>query len=312
LLFGAIAAWYIAIRKNTYSAELTMMTNQEKSNSYSPLLQIMGQFGMSGGSEAVNAEKIVELLFTRLIIVNTLLKTDTINNEADLLVNHFIKEFNVNDLQNDNYEFKGFVFKSKLNQNFTLKENKLIQYIYKEITEHHLTAGASKNGIVEVNYKSISEGFSKKYLDNLFETISEYYIGKTNQKQRETYDIVKYYNDSLRTALRKTEAEWAILSDRNALKVKNEGRLNQLRKTHELEALNVAYIEAVKNLEVAKINLINQTPILQLIDRPVFPLKENKTNYPLIIFAVLLLTCFFATVIIIVNKIIKDALKNNR
>jgi len=83
LLFGAIAAWYIAIRKNTYSAELTMMTNQEKSNSYSPLLQIMGQFGMSGGSEAVNAEKIVELLFTRLIIVNTLLKTDTINNEAD-------------------------------------------------------------------------------------------------------------------------------------------------------------------------------------------------------------------------------------
>jgi len=287
-----------------------MMTNQEKSSRYSPLLQIMGQFGMSGGSESVNAEKIVELLFTRLIIGNTLFKTDSINNQPDLLINHFIKEFSIDDGAGDETEFQNITFISKKNEDYTIKENKVIQDIYKEITEHHLTAGTSDNGIVEVNYKSISESFSKKYLDNLFETISEYYISKSNQKQRETYDIVKYYNDSLQTALRKAEAEWAILSDKNVFKVKNEGRLNQLRKTHELEALNIAYTESVKNLELAKFNLINQTPILQLIDSPVFPLKENKTNYPLIIFAVLTLTFFFAIVIITINKIIKDALKS--
>jgi len=217
-----------------------MMTNQEKSSRYSPLLQIMGQFGMSGGSESVNAEKIVELLFTRLIIGNTLFKTDSINNQPDLLINHFIKEFSVNDEVDDETELQNITFIPKKNEDYTIKENKIIQDIYKEITEHHLTAGTSDNGIVEVNYKSISESFSKKYLDNLFETISEYYISKSNQKQRETYDIVKYYNDSLQTALRKAEAEWAILSDKNVFKVKNEGRLNQLRKTHELEALNIA------------------------------------------------------------------------
>jgi len=286
-----------------------MMTNQEKSSRYSPLLQIMGQFGMPGGGEAVNAEKIVELLYTRLIIVNTLFKKDTINNSADLLINHFCNEFAVNNRYDEKPGMQDLVFASKPGNDFTVEENKVIQDIYKEITEHHLTAGVSDNGIVEVNYRSISESFSKKYLDNLFETISEYYINKTNQKQRETYDIVKYYNDSLQTTLRKTEAEWAIFSDKNVYKVTHEGRLNQLRKTHELEALNAAYIESVKNLELAKYNLINQTPILQLIDKPVFPLKVNKTNYPLIIFAVLVLTCFFAIVIITVNKIIKDALK---
>lgn len=288
------------------------MTNQEKSSSYSPLMQIMGQFGISSGSESVNAEKIVELLFTRLIIVNTLFKTDTINNQPNLLINHFVNEFDVNNWYGGEPNFQNVNFKTKSGGNYSVEENKLIQDIYKEIIEHHLTAGISDNGIVEVNYKSISESFSKKYLDNLFETISQYYISKSNQKQRETFDIVKYYNDSLRTTLRKTEAEWAILSDKNVFKVKNEGRLNQLRKTHELEALNAAYIESVKNLELAKFNLINQTPILQLIDQPVFPLKENKTNYPLIIFAVLVLSTFFATIIITINKIIKDALKNKQ
>jgi len=162
------------------------MTNQEKSSRYSPLLQIMGQFGMSGGSESVNAEKIVELLFTRLIIGNTLFKIDSINNQPDLLINHFIKEFNVDDGSDDETEIKNISFKSKKTEAYTIEENKIIQDIYKEITERHLTAGTSDNGIVEVNYKSISEPFSKKYLDNLFETISEYYISKTNQKQRET------------------------------------------------------------------------------------------------------------------------------
>lgn len=309
LLFGALAAWYISIRKSTYTAKLTMMTNQEKGGQYNPLMQIMGQFGIAGGSEAVNADKIVELLYTKLILVNTLLKTDSINNKADLLVNHFIKEFNVNNWYGDDENLQKLVFSTKINEQLTLTESKVIQDIYKEITEHHLTAGVSKNGIVEVNYKSISEAFSKKYLDNLFQTISEYYISKSNQKQRETYDIVMYYNDSLQTALRKTESEWAILSDKNVFKTKKKGRLNELRKTHELEALNAAYIESVKNLELAKFNLINQTPILQLIDQPVFPLKENKTNYPLIIFAVLILTFFFAGIIITINKIIKDALK---
>jgi len=310
ILFGALAAWYISIRKNTYTAKLTLMTNQEKGNRYAPLMQIMGQFGMSGGSEGVDADKIIELLFTRLIISSALFKTDTINKKTDLLVNHFIKEFNAKAWYDGKPALQNIVFKTKADENFTVEENKIVQDIYKEITEHHLTAGTSDNGIVEVNYKSISEPFAKIYLDNLYETLSEYYISKSNQKQRETFDIVKYYNDSLQNALRRAEAEWAILSDKNVFKVKNEGRLNQLRKTNELEALNVAYIESVKNLELAKFNLINQTPILQLIDRPVFPLKENKTNYPLIIFAVLVLTFFFSVIVVVLNKIVKDALKN--
>jgi len=143
----------------------------------------------------------------------------------------------------------------------------------------------------------------------LFETLSEFYVSKTNQRQRETYTMAQNYFDSLSLELRQAEFELASLKDKNVLKVKSKGVLEELRTLRKVETLNVAYTESLKNLELSKFNLINQTPILQLIDRPVYPLKENKANIILIAFAVLMLCFFFATIIIIANKIIKDALK---
>jgi len=55
--------------------------------------------------------------------------------------------------------------------------------------------------------------------------------------------------------------------------------------------------------------LISQTPILQLIDKPVFPLKENKPNLLLIAFVTFALGWLLATMLIIFLKIIRDALK---
>jgi hypothetical protein len=39
------------------------------------------------------------------------------------------------------------------------------------------------------------------------------------------------------------------------------------------------YAEIVKNLEVSKTSLIQETPTVQIVDRPELPLKENKTGF---------------------------------
>lgn len=309
LLFGGLALWYLSIRVTTYSGKLTLMTNEEKSSNYSPLLQIMGQFGMSGNAEAVNAEKIIELLYSRLIIVKTLNKLGTIEDKDDLLMNHYAQAFNINKWYHEKPELKNVTFTPKDYSAYNWSENRISQDIYQEIVDHHLKAGTSENGIIEINFTSMSEEFSKAFLDNLFETLSEFYITKTNQRQRETFDIVQHYYDSLQVELRQAEFELASLKDKNILKTKSKGMLEELRAFRKVETLNVAYTEALKNLEMSKFNLINQTPILQLIDQPVYPLKENKPKIMLISFVVLLFTFFFASLFIISNKIIKDALK---
>ena len=75
-----------------------------------------------------------------------------------------------------------------------------------------------------------------------------------------------------------------------------------------VEVLNAMYLEIVKNLELSKITLLNQTPIINIIDTPTLPLKEDKKSK--ILFGVLggflggfLSICFF-----IFRKLFKDAL----
>jgi len=172
LLFGGLALWYLSIRVTTYSGKLTLMTNEEKSSNYSPLLQIMGQFGISGNAEAVNAEKIIELLYSRLIIVKTLNKVSNINGKDDLLMNHYANAFNINKWYNEEPELKNVEFITKSYAEYNWAENKISQDIFQEIVEHHLKAGTSENGIIEINFTSMSEEFSKSFLDNLFETLS--------------------------------------------------------------------------------------------------------------------------------------------
>jgi uncharacterized protein involved in exopolysaccharide biosynthesis len=38
------------------------------------------------------------------------------------------------------------------------------------------------------------------------------------------------------------------------------------------------YLEIVKNLELSKITLLNKTPIINIIDEPILPLKDNKMS----------------------------------
>ena len=68
------------------------------------------------------------------------------------------------------------------------------------------------------------------------------------------------------------------------------------------------YLELVKNIEVSKLTLLNQTPIIQVIDKPILPLENTKMS----IFLVLLITIFISTtfsiIYIVLRKLVNDSL----
>ena len=75
-----------------------------------------------------------------------------------------------------------------------------------------------------------------------------------------------------------------------------------------VEVLNTMYLELVKNIEVSKLTLLNQTPIIQVIDKPILPLEDTKMS----IFLVLLITIFisttFSVIYIVLKKLVNDSL----
>ena len=66
------------------------------------------------------------------------------------------------------------------------------------------------------------------------------------------------------------------------------------------------YGEIVKNLEVSKFTLLNNEPLLNIIDRPTLPLKVNKLSMiaAFILFSILGLLIYSFTLIIkqIINE----------
>ena len=75
-----------------------------------------------------------------------------------------------------------------------------------------------------------------------------------------------------------------------------------------VEVLNAMYLEIVKNLELSKITLLNQTPIINIIDEPILPLDEDKKSKTLAGLLGGFLGGFLSLFFFIFRKLFKDAL----
>lgn len=304
-----LANFYLSKQVSTYTAKLTFMTTADSNQSFSPLMQLAGQIGINPTSaSALSSEKLVELMRSRLIILTTLMQKTEIEKKDDLLINHFSRIYEINNNYEDQPELKNIIFEQIDLDFFNEKENKVASDIYSTIVRDYLNAGTSKNGIITVSYTSDSELFAKQFLEVLVKTLSDFYVNKTNQKHRETYNIMQHYTDSLQAELKQSEFNLAEWKDKNVLKVKSKGILSELRLLRTVETLNVAYTESLKNLELAKFNLITSTPILQTIDKPILPLKRNHPNILFIYAIPIIVSIIFATILILVWKFFRDAL----
>lgn len=70
----------------------------------------------------------------------------------------------------------------------------------------------------------------------------------------------------------------ATLADQNLNITKQVGSVDRQKKQIDLQVATTAYGEVIKNLEIAKITLQKETPLIQIIDQPIYPLKKEKIS----------------------------------
>ena len=77
----------------------------------------------------------------------------------------------------------------------------------------------------------------------------------------------------------------------------------------DVQVLNAIYLELIKNTELVKMNLLNETPIIQLIDVPVLPLKHNNRSNLFWAFMFSFLGFLMVSFLIIIRKLISDTME---
>ncbi len=310
-----LAKWYTADMKVKYLAKSSFMTNSDSGGSMSGIMQLAGQFGIGGGKNGVNADKLGELIGSQQMVFKTLLKKVEIEGQEDLLVNHYIKIFNKHD-DWESEELRDLQFRPVVHQDsLSFAENKAILKIYDEMLAKYMHVNIGQSGIIRANFESNSPLFGKFFIEELIVTLRDFYVNKTVEQQKIAYEVISHRTDSIYNRLLGADhslAEW-LESNKKPLMartIKADKKIKGEQIQRSAEILGVMYEEAVRQREIARMNMINNTPLIQVIDLPRLPLKERKPNKLSYYLMAILFGGLLGVSLVSLRKMIKDAFRN--
>ena len=306
-LFSLLAICIVFISDTKYNADLTFVVEgNNKGSNLAGFSGIASQFGFDIGSSSsatFSQDNVIELLKSRGVIKNALMQEAKVNDKKDLLIEHYL-ELNAKEWEHLD-DLKDISF----NHDISYIHDSIIGVIWKDIIENDLNINmqTDKANIIQLSYVSINQEFAKAFVESLIGEMSMMYISHQTAQANNTLDFLQKRADSVFLELEIAEQDYARIKDINQRIVKASGRLHELQLMRKVEVLNTMYLEIIKNLELSKITLLNQTPIINIIDKPVLPLEEN--NFSIMLAAIFgsLLGGFLTIFFFIFSKLFKDA-----
>ena len=288
IVCGGIIGLTIALFENPkYKAVLTFAMEEDKaSGSLSSAAGLASSFGIDigggGGGGAFAASNLTELMKSRLLVEKVLLAPILIKGKKISIVEYYIQ---INELRKDWVDkpnLKGIQFLPNADRSkFSLQQDSILQQIHKSLIEKEKLSIMPKDKkvtILSLEVTSESELFSKIFCENLAKETSDFYIETKSKKARINVDVLQKQLDSVRNAL-----NGAINGVAN--EIDNVYNLNPAfnikgspskKKQIDVQANTAILTNLVVQLELAKITLRKETPLIQLIDRPILPLQKEK------------------------------------
>ena len=292
-----------------YTAELTFVVEGTNGNNLlGPMSGMASQFGVDIGgvsSTVFSQNNILKFLKSRGVVEAALMQSRKINKTDDLLIEHYLNHNKIKDYWNSNDDINPVSFHGVFSQhNDSVSGN-----IWRSIIEDKLVVKlADEANIITLSYTSVSEEFAKTFVEVLIEQLSKMYVTHQTAQASNTLDFLSSRSDSVFMELEIAEEEFAKVKDINQRIIKSSGRLKELQLMRRVEVLNTMYLEIIRNLEISKITLLKQTPIIQIIDKPILPLKVEKHSIILFGLLVAFLGGFLSLFFFVFRKLFADAL----
>lgn len=280
-----LAIIYGFLQSPKYEATTTFVL-EEKSASGGGLAGLASQFGFDmnsltgAGAGLFSGDNILDIVKSRVIVEKVLLtKLDSTLQSptlADLYLDFtglgkkLIKKGTAVDFTNVK---KGTAVDSPL-------QDSVLFVIYDKITKNNITVDRvnKKGSIFKITTIADNAIFSKTMTDRLLFETTKYYVNIKTNSASENVQRLQRRADSLSAILNTKSynaAAYQILDPNIAYKSMSvPGELSQRDKT----IVYSIYAEVIKNLEMGRMSLVSQTPIIQLLDQPKYPLIDQRKS----------------------------------
>lgn len=322
IIGGAIGFVYAWMQPITYTAKTTFVVEDAKSSSgLGGLASLAGQFGVDvggGGGGGLIAGDNILLYFkseslAREVLLSPISEKDKNISLADVYISsHGLKKAWT---KNDKIGQVSFPPVSS-NQAFTRLQDSLIQVIIRDrILKKQFTIAKidKKAGFIQLSVTMQNEQLAKLYCDKLVQVAVDRYIDLKTERQKKTVEKLQARVDSIANLISKKTSTTASLQtaastmDVNPL-FKTGTIVATEQTTRDKTMLTAVYGEVVKNLELAKFTLSQETPIIQIVDQDSFPLNKKKESRIIGAITMGMLFILFVIIWLSFNRVMKSLL----
>lgn len=288
-LLGVVTGFlYAYVQPVTYTAKTTFVVEDAKSGGgLSGLASLAGQFGVdlssNAGGELISGENIL-LYFKSESIVRDVLLSNWDNKKS--FADRYIELYNIreNIIKNNNLKDFNLPIKSTFQEYSRLQDSVIQQLSIRIIkSELNITRPDKKAGFIELSTTMENEEFSKRFNDQLLKSAIDKYVGLKTERQKKTVQRLQERADSIANLLNvKTSASASLQTMASTMDVNPLYRTSSSITTElnlrDKTMLVAIYVEVVKNLEMAKFTLNQETPVIQIVNDSKFPLIKNRQS----------------------------------
>ena len=292
ILGGVLGLAYYFITSPKYQATATFIVEEKSSGS--GLAGMAGQLGfdissLTGGNAGLfDGDNILEIIKSRNIIESVLLSkvdiADSANNKtlADL---YYETSGLKNKLEGKSNDLANLNFSSiKNGVGHTILQDSVLYMMIEKINKDNLNVQRTnkKGSIISISTNSTNPQFSKLFSERLLNETSEMYIKIKVGNLSSNINRLQNKADSLQALLNRTSYQSAALNTFDANEAYKSSAVPEEMSQRDKLVLNTLYAEVVKNVEILRISLINQKPIIQVLDLPKFPLVNQQKSFLII------------------------------
>lgn len=283
---AALGLTYSFVKKPIYTATLSFALEDEKSGGggLGGALGLASSLGLdlgSGGGSIFTGSNLTELFKSRSMVEQTLMTPVTINGKVISLAEMYIQNNEWRDKWNDNPKLKKIQFLPDTKRKyFTRVHDSILGVIYQDLSKDALSVAQKdkKIAIINMDVSSTNELFSKYFCEALARQVGKFYIETKSKKARMNMAILQKQTDSIRAELNGAITGTAAANDATFMlnPAMNVRRAPSARRQVDVQANTAILTELVKQSELAKVTVRKETPLIQVIDRPILPLPKER------------------------------------
>jgi hypothetical protein len=278
---GFIYAWSQPVK---YESRSSFVVEDSKAG-VGGIAALAGQFGFdiggASGGGVFAGDNILLFLKSESLCRETLL-TNYDSSGNKILADRYAEANELKDAWTKNKKIGAVNFAKYKYGNFPRLEDSLMQVITKTILKKDLYVGKpdKKATFIEVNVSMRDELLSKYFCEHLVKIATDRYVESRIKLKALNVAKLQHRADSLGTLL--NNRTYSAAATQQGLVDANPG-LRTVPVVAEITSrdktmIATIYAEVVKNLEISKVALSQETPTIQMVDQSTLPLKKEKIS----------------------------------